>query len=175
MSQINIWKKYSKEGKLGSGTYTLVYKAKNIENGNYVAIKEINKQKYNTNLLKEKIKTMKINSENNIMINEIDNNIYLIMDLCLFNLEEYIYMRKEHLSIDEIRKILLDLNKSLKIIKKKKIIHGNIKLSNILISLNQFNQLSFNLCIYDSIQFINQLDSKSIIKKKSILSKSPEV
>ena len=71
-------------------------------------------------------------------------------------------MRKEHLSIDEIRKILLDLNKSLKIMKEKKIIHGNIKLSNILISLNQFNQLSFNLCIYDSIQFINQLDSKSI-------------
>ena len=176
MSKINIWKKYSKEGKLGSGTYTLVYKAKNIENGNYVAIKEINKQKYNTNLLKEKIK--EINSENNIMINEIidsDNSIYLIMDLCLFNLEEYINMRKEHLSIDEIRKILLDLNKSLKIMKEKEIIHGNIKLSNILISLNQLNQLSFNLCIYDSIQFINQLDSKSIIKKKSILSKSPEV
>ena len=108
MSKINIWKKYSKEGKLGSGTYTLVYKAKNIENGNYVAIKEINKQKYNTNLLKEKIKTMKINSENNIMINEIidsDNSIYLIMDLCLFNLEEYINMRKEKLSIDEIKKI----------------------------------------------------------------------
>ena len=105
--KINIWKKYSKEGKLSSGTYTLVYKAKNIETGDYVAIKEINKQKYNTNLLKEKIKTMKINSQNNIMINEIidsDNNIYLIMDLYLFNLEEYINMRKKHLSIDEIRK-----------------------------------------------------------------------
>ena len=175
--KINIWKKYSKEGKLSSWTYTLVYKAKNIEIGNYVAIKEINKQKYNTNLIKEKIKTMKINSENNIMINEIidsDNSIYLIMDLCLFNLEEYINMRKEHLSIDEIRKILLDLNKSLKIMKEKEIIHGNIKLSNILISLNQFNQLSFNLCIYDSIQFINQLDSKSILNQNTILSKSPE-
>ena len=63
-------------------------------------------------------------------------------------------MRKEHLSIDEIRKILLDLNKSLKIMKEKEIIHGNIKLPNILVSLNQLNQLSFNLCIYNSIQFI---------------------
>ena len=182
MSKINIWKKYSKEGKLGSGTYTLVYKAKNIETGNYVAIKEINKQKYNTTLLKEKIKTMKINSESNIMINEIidsENSIYLIMDylimdLCLFNLEEYINMRKEHLSIDEIRKILLDLNKSLIIMKEKEIIHENIKLSNILISLNQFNQLSFNLCISDSIQFINQFDSNSILNQNPILSKSPE-
>ena len=59
--KINIWKKYSKEGKLGSGTYTLVYKAKNIENGNYVSIKEINKQTYNTNSLKEKNTKKKIN------------------------------------------------------------------------------------------------------------------
>ena len=83
MSQINIWKKYSKEGILGSGTYSLVYRAKNIETGNYVAIKEINKQKYDINIFKEKINEMKINSENSIMINEIidsDKNIYLIMD-----------------------------------------------------------------------------------------------
>ena len=101
-----FWKKYSKEGIFDSGTYSSVYKAKNIETRNYVAIKEINKEKYNTNLLKEKIKEMKIDN-NNIMINDIidsDKRIYLIMDLCLFNLEEYIYMRKEHLSIDEIRK-----------------------------------------------------------------------
>ena len=69
MSKINIWKKYSKERILDSGTYTFVYKAKNIETGNYVAIKEINKQKYDTNILKKKINEMKINSENNIMIN----------------------------------------------------------------------------------------------------------
>ena len=49
MSKINIRKKYSKEGILGSRTYSLFYRAKNIETGNYVAIKEINKQKYDTN------------------------------------------------------------------------------------------------------------------------------
>ena len=118
MLKINIWEKFKKVKLLGSGNYSLVYKTKNIETGNYVAIKEINKQKYNINLLKE----MKIDN-NNIMINEIIDSyksIYLIMDLCLFNLEEYINMRKEKLSIDEIKKILLDLNKSLKIMIKKK-------------------------------------------------------
>ena len=40
MSNINIWKKYSKEGKLGSGTYTLVYKAKNIETGIMLPLKK---------------------------------------------------------------------------------------------------------------------------------------
>ncbi len=49
MSKINIWEKYSKETKINSGTYSLVYKAKNIKTGNYVAIKEINKQKYTIN------------------------------------------------------------------------------------------------------------------------------
>ena len=76
-----VWKKYSKEGIFDSGTYSSVYKAKNIETRNYVAIKEINKEKYNKNILKEKIKEMK--GEYNIMINEIidsDKNIYLIMD-----------------------------------------------------------------------------------------------
>ena len=176
MSKINIWEKYIKERVLGSGNDSVVYKAINIETGNYVAIKEINKQKLNTNLLKKKIKEMKI--DNNIMINKIidsDKNIYLIMDLRLFNLEEYINMRKEKLSIDEIKKILLDLNKSLKIMIEKKIIHGNIKLSNILISLNQANQLSFNLNIYDSIQFINKLESMSITNQKPVLSNSPEI
>ena len=177
MLKINIWEKFKKVKLLGSGNYSSVYKTKNIETGNYVAIKEINKQKYNINLLKEKIKEMKIDN-NNIMINEIIDSyksIYLIMDLCLFNLEEYINMMKEKLSIDEIKKILLDLNKSLKIMIEKKIIHGNIKLSNILISLNQTNQLSFNLNIYDSIQFINKLDSMSITNQKPVLSKSPEI
>lgn len=51
---------------------------------------------------------MKINLESNIMINEIinwDKSIYL--DFYLLNLKEYINIRE--LSIDEIRKILLDI------------------------------------------------------------------
>ena len=59
--------------------------------------------------------------------------------------------------------------------KEKEIIHGNIKLSNILITLNQANQISFNLNIYDSIQFINKLDSMPITKQNPILSKCPEI
>ena len=53
---------------------------------------------------------MKINLESNIMINEIINwgrNIYLIMNFYLLKLKEYINMRE--LSIDEIRKKLLEI------------------------------------------------------------------
>ena len=46
---------------------------KNIQTRKYFVIKEINKLKYNTNLLTGQIKQMKINLETKIMINEIIN------------------------------------------------------------------------------------------------------
>ena len=43
---INELKKYKIFSKIGSGSYSEVFKAKNKENGNYVAIKKINKIKF---------------------------------------------------------------------------------------------------------------------------------
>jgi len=62
-------------------------------------------------------------------------------------------MRDKPFSIYEIKQILFELNKSLKILKDKNIIHGNIKLSNILININEINKTSIKLSYYDSIQF----------------------
>ena len=44
MNNLNIWNKYQKIGIIDS--YGDVFKAKNKENGNYVAIKRINKLKF---------------------------------------------------------------------------------------------------------------------------------
>ena len=52
-------------------------------------------------------------------------------------LEEYIKKRKNPLSIIEIKEFLLELNKILKKMNDNKIIHRNLKLSNILLSLNK--------------------------------------
>ena len=51
---MDIWKNYEEKRKISTGEYSSIYKAKNIETRNYVAIKEINKQKLNINLLKKK-------------------------------------------------------------------------------------------------------------------------
>ena len=67
MSEIDIWKKYSEKKIIGIGNHSIVYKAKSNETGKYVAIKEINKQKYKINIkeLKEEIKEIqKINLDN---------------------------------------------------------------------------------------------------------------
>ncbi len=81
-----------------------VFKAKNKENGNYVAIKKINKSKFeDENKYLSEIKKMnELKSENAISIIEIlnDNNYcYIVMELCLLNLNEYMKIRKEGLSI----------------------------------------------------------------------------
>ena len=68
MSNIDIWKKYSEKKQIGRGNYSIVYKAKNNKTGKYVAIKEINNQKYKINIkeLKEEIEEIqKINSDVN--------------------------------------------------------------------------------------------------------------
>jgi hypothetical protein len=70
MSNINIWNKYQKMeiiDKKGD-----VFKAKNKENGNYVAIKRINKLKFeNENKYLSKIKIMnELKTENPISIFE---------------------------------------------------------------------------------------------------------
>ena len=75
----------------------------------------------------------------------------MIMDLYSYNLENYLKIRDKPLSINEIKEILLQLNKIFKKLNEENIIYGNLKLSNILINLDEINKIS--LCYYDSINF----------------------
>ena len=43
---------------------------------------------------------------------ETEENCYLIMKLCLTNLDEYLKIRKNGLSFDEVKIILKELNKN---------------------------------------------------------------
>ena len=116
MKDLDIWDKYQKIKCIGSGTYAEVYQAKNKENGKYVAIKRINKfkmknvEKYNSEI--EKMELLK--NESSISLIETFNsryNFYIIMELCLLNLEEYMKIRNEGISIEELKDILIELNK----------------------------------------------------------------
>ena len=55
------------------------------------------------------------------------------MELCL-NLDEYLKIRNEGLSIEELKYILIELNKMFKKMHDNNIYHKNLNLSNILIS-----------------------------------------
>ena len=163
----DIWEKYEKIEIIGSGSFSDVYRAKNIETNEYVAIKKIKKIRINKERIKTEIEIMKkLKSENSVKLIEIfesKESFYLILELCYLNIEEYLKNRNEGLSIEEIREILLDLNKGFKEMNENKIIHRDIKASNILISLNKLkiNKTIFKISDYGLSKLLKINNCKS--------------
>ena len=124
MNSVNIWDKYEKIKKMSSS----LYKGKNKEKGNYVVIKEIDKIQFNKDYkISEKEFMDLINKEKLISIIEIINSrdyYYIVMELCLTNLEEYMKIRDKGLTIEELRDFLIELNK---ILKTKEMIYRDLK------------------------------------------------
>ena len=164
----NIWDEYEKCEIIGRGAFAKVYRAKNKETNKYVAIKEIDKTRINYKDILNEIEIMKkLKSDNSLLlIDEIETkeSYYLILELCYISLDEYIKERKDNLSIDEIREVLLELNKSLKEMKEKNILHRDLKPSNILLTLNKskINKISFKISDFGLSKLLDENNSMSI-------------
>ena len=181
MSNINIWEKYKQIYKIGYGAYGKVYKVQNIETGEYFAMKEIEKEKFEgieDKLLNEVEIMKKINIENSVLINEVINNkeyLYIIMDLCEYDLENYIKRRKKPISINEIKEVLNQLNNVFKIMNDKKIIHRDLKPSNILISLDRLDKCLIKLSDYGSSKFNNLSNTITNTLNGTPITMAPEI
>ena len=135
MKKTDTRKKYQKLGIIGSGAFGDVYKAKCGDK--YFSIKEIKKIKSDEKKFLREIEVMKKMECNNsvkfIESVETEESFYIISELCHLTLAEYLNMRRVAFSIEELKELLMDLNKGLKVIYENKIIHGDIKPSNILL------------------------------------------
>ena len=100
---------------------------------------------------------------------ETQESFYIVSELCYLNLEQYLKKRKKAFSIEEIKELLIDLNKGLKVMYENKIIHGDIKPSNILLTFN--NNSAHKVCFKISDFGLSNLYEENIISK-SIRSKS---
>ena len=133
-----IWDDYEKQGELGVGAFGKVYKAKDKKTGRLVAIKELDKARFRDSekYLNEPKIMKELVSENIVgLIDTLDTEeqYYIIMELCLINLDDFIKMRQSGLSDEEVKEVLIQLNKAFSLMHKKDIIHRDLKLSNILI------------------------------------------
>ena len=139
----NIWEKYRKIEIIGTGSFGTVYKGK--YNNEYFAIKEIKKNKLDENQFFPETEVMKkMECDNSVKIIEsieTEESFCIVSELCYLNIEEYLKKRKKGLLIEEIKELLLDLNKGLKEMNNNNIIHRDLKPSNILLSFSSFNPL----------------------------------
>ena len=143
---------YTNFERIGTGAYGNVYKALNTKNSNYVAVKEIDTRRCPKNKIENEIKIMKkIKSENSVSVIEeieVKDYYYIIMDLCISNLEEHIKMRKNPISIEEIRYILIQLNNVFRIMNSENLTHRDLKPQNILISNQRLDKTIIKLSDY---------------------------
>ena len=163
-------KNYTEFERIGTGSYGNIYKAQDKTTKSYVAIKEIDKRRYNQ-LTKEIFNEAEIMNiikcENSVNFKDkIDTKdyFYIIMDLCITNLEDYIKSRENRITINEIKEVLIQLNNVFKIMNDKKIIHRDLKPSNILISLDRLDKCIIKLSDYGSSKFINLSNTKTNTK-----------
>ena len=157
MPQIDIWQKYKKINIIRNSIYDNIYKVKNKNTGYYYAIQEIEKTKLkqSIDILNKEIEIIKnIKLENNLNIKEIIDTtkyFYIIMDLCEYNLEDYIKRRENKISIYEIKNVLIQINEVLKLIQKDKITFRNLNLTDILISLDRLDKCVIKLCLFQNL------------------------
>ena len=140
---------YKTDGKIGKGAFGDVYKAKEIKTGKIVALKKIyidndslseEDINYATFLMTNELKSMKIcrskdTNEYSVKLYDYyrnDNEYIIIMELCDDNLKNLLKERKKF-NLEEIRKIMLQLNNTFKVMVENNIVHRDLKLENILI------------------------------------------
>ena len=178
MIKDTIWDQYKDKFIIGKGTYGNIYKAYDLNSKNYVAIKEIDKLKYtqiNNSNLKENMKKINLKYKFWKDIIETKEKYYIIMDLCLCNLEDYLNMRKDSLLIDEIREILIQLNEILKITEKENIILKDLKPSNILITYSKIDEIKIKLYKISTNELMDKTKSNMNSIEGICLTTAPEI
>ena len=185
-----------------------IYKAK-LKNTNEMRVVKVFKKQMIKNLLKNVLlrepKEEELKSYidcffteiNNMKISEGDNNnnintvkfyeyfntkeeFAIVMELCDENMISFLAKKKKGISLDEIRKIMKDLNNTFKIINEKKIIFRHLKLENILIKYMDKEKTHYIVKLKlinnsDLILKLNRLNSSLTREHNSNCLNAPEI
>ena len=141
-------KKYEVLGVVGEGAYGIVYKCKNKETGNYVAIKkfkETEDELVQKTMRRELKMLQQLKHENIVEFQEsftYKGNLFLVFEYCEKNLLEVLEESPDGLSPKLIKSFVYQMCKAIAYMNKNNMIHRDIKPENLLID----EKLNLKLC-----------------------------
>ena len=169
-SNEKITSKYSIESTPISEGKIELYRARNKQTNELIALKKINIFDFSEKEIIILINILKILNQSKHSIKFIEcfkeeNSIYIAMEFCENNLLKII---KNGLKIEEIKKYFFQINELLKTMTKLNIIHKNLKLENILLKKNEKNEYEIKICDY---KLSNKILNEIYIAPEIILNK----
>ena len=169
-SNEKITSKYSIESTPISEGKIELYRARNKQTNELIALKKINIFDFSEKEIIILINILKILNQSKHSIKFIEcfkeeNSIYIAMEFCESNLSKII---KNGLKIEEIKKYFFQINELLKTMTKLNIIHKNLKLENILLKKNEKNEYEIKICDY---KLSNKILNEIYIAPEIILNK----
>ena len=142
----NVGQQYDKIGRVGEGTYGIVYKARDKRTNQIVALKRClphhqDSDGFPLTTLRE-IATLRNYHPNMIRLLEVavsSSSVLLVFDFCPYDLaqlvdQHYHVHRKSPFSIPQVKRLMLQLLSALAFLHSRRILHRDLKLSNLLYS-----------------------------------------
>jgi serine/threonine protein kinase len=146
----SIWNEYDKITILGISLFGIVYKGRRKKDNKIVSIKEY--KRYQDRAIETYEKDVKYMEElksdytiKKIDVKQTNDHSYIIREYCYGSLEEFIKSHDDGMKPFEIQKILNQLIVPFKKLNEKKLIHKDIKPSNILFSFKGLNDFKAKL------------------------------
>ena len=140
----NVGQRYVKIGRVGEGTYGIVYKARDKQTNQIVALKRClphhqDSDGFPLTTLRE-IATLRNQHPNMIRLQEVavsSSSVFLVFDFCPYDLahlvdQHYHVHRKSPFSTPQVKRLIIQLLSALAFLHSRRILHRDLKLSNLL-------------------------------------------